>query len=241
MPNEYSNSWFRCFLDSIDPDQTRREVDFLARQIPVAHYRNVVDLCCGSGRHARLLAARGYRVTGVDHNMTALSAARRAGAGAGPLDVAYTVGDMRDPNALPDATDAVVCLWQSFGYFDQTTNRQVLANIAGRLPVGGRLVLDLYNRDYFVTRQGTERASRGGDGISQTRTMCGPRLVVELRYPDTDDTDTFDWHLYTPAELENLAATCGLATVLACAEWNEAVGPTPTKGRMQFVFEKRDG
>ena len=237
MPNEYSDTWFRCFLDSIDPDQTRREVDFLARQIPVAHYRNVVDLCCGSGRHARLLAARGYGVTGVDRSSTALSAARRAG----PLEVTYVHGDMRDPNVIPPATNAVLCLWQSFGHFDETTNRQVLANIAGRLPVGGRLVLDVYNRDYFVTRQGTERASRGGDRISQTRTMYGPRLVVELRYPDTHDTDTFDWHLYTPAELEHLAATCGLTAVLACAEWNEAVGPTATKGRMQFVFQKRDG
>ncbi len=237
MPNEYSDTWFRCFLDSIDPDQTRREVDFLARQIPVACYRNVVDLCCGLGRHARLLAARGYCVTGVDCNATVLAAAREAG----PPDVTYNEGDMRDSDAIPLGTDAVLCMWQSFGHFDETTNRQVLANIAGRLPVGGRFVLDVYNRDYFVTRQGTERASRGGDGISQTRTMYGPRLVVELRYPDTHDTDTFDWHLYTPAELDDLAATCGLATVLACADWNEAVTPTPTRGRMQFVFEKRDG
>ena len=236
MPNEYSDTWFRCCLDSIDPDQTRREVDFLARQIPLAHYRNVVDLCCGSGRHARLLAARGYSVTGVDCNATALAAAREAG----PSEVTYNLGDMRDSNAIPFDTDAVLCMWQSFGYFDQTTNRQVFANVANRLQPGGRFVLDVYHRDFFITRQGTERPSRGGDGISQTRTMHGPRLVVELRYPDTDDTDRFDWHLYTPIELEDLAAGCGLATVLACADWDEAIDPSPTKGRMQFVFEKRD-
>ncbi len=236
MPSEYSDTWFRCFLDSIDPDQTRREVDFLARQLPVADFHNIVDLCCGSGRHARLLAERGYCVTGVDSNTTALAAAREAG----PPSVTYNEGDMRDSDAIPLGTDAVLCMWQSFGYFDQTTNRQVLANIANRLQPGGRFVLDVYHRDFFITRQGTERPSRGGDGISQTRTMHGPRLVVELRYPDTDDTDRFDWHLYTPIELEDLAAGCGLATVLACADWDEAIGPSPTKGRMQFVFEKRD-
>jgi len=47
---------------------------------------------------------------------------------------------MRDSDATPLGTDAVLCMWQSFGHFDETTNRQVLATIAGRLPVGGRFV-----------------------------------------------------------------------------------------------------
>ena len=234
MSNEYSGTWFSRFLDSIDHDQTAREVDFIARQLPLPDYQKVLDLCCGSGRHARLLAARGYRVTGVDNNMTALSAARRAG----PLDVTYTEGDMRDPNVIPDATGAVVCLWQSFGYFDEATNERIVANITGGLPERGRLILDVYNREFFESRQGTQPASRGGDGIVQTRTMHGSRLVVELRYPDSDDTDRFEWRLYRPVELEQMAARNGLSTVLACADWDEEIAPSPNKGRMQLVFQK---
>lgn len=33
----------------------------------------VLDLACGSGRHLRWLAARGYRVTGVDRDLSGLS------------------------------------------------------------------------------------------------------------------------------------------------------------------------
>ena len=33
----------------------------------------VLDLACGSGRHARLLAARGYQVIAVDRDLAALS------------------------------------------------------------------------------------------------------------------------------------------------------------------------
>lgn len=34
----------------------------------------VLDVACGHGRHLRWLAARGYRVTGVDHNRAAIAA-----------------------------------------------------------------------------------------------------------------------------------------------------------------------
>ena len=49
MPNEFSDTWFEVFLDSIDPAQTDIEVDFLVRQLPLPRYERVVDLCCGSG------------------------------------------------------------------------------------------------------------------------------------------------------------------------------------------------
>jgi len=35
---------------------------------------SVLDVACGQGRHCRLLAARGYRVTGVDRDTAALAA-----------------------------------------------------------------------------------------------------------------------------------------------------------------------
>ena len=234
VPNEFSDTWFEVFLGSIDPAQTETEVDFLVRQLPLPRYERVVDLCCGSGRHARPLAARGYRVTGVDCSPTALAAARRAG----PLGVSYIEGDMRDPDAIPHATDAVLCMWQSFGYFDQATNERVLANVAARLPLGGRFVLDVYNRDYFETRQGEVAPSRGADVAFQKRTMDGNRLVVELRYANSKDTDCFDWELYNPSELERMAAGHALTTKVVCADWDEAVEPSPEKGRMQFVFER---
>jgi SAM-dependent methyltransferase len=83
--NEYSPTWYELFLQPIAPEQTEREAAFVARWLPQPAYSAVLDLCCGPGRHARALAGRGYRVTGVDTNTAALAAARReshAGSGA---------------------------------------------------------------------------------------------------------------------------------------------------------------
>ena len=80
--------------------------------------------------------------------------------------------------------------------------------------------------------------SRAANLAFQKRTMDGSRLVVELRYVNSDDTDRFEWELYNPSELERMAARHALTPHVMCADWDEAVDPSPDKGRMQFVFQK---
>ena len=46
--------------------------------------------------------------------------------------------------------DGAYCMFTSFGYFDDDTNRKVAANLARAIKPGGRLMLDLVNRDYLV-------------------------------------------------------------------------------------------
>src|SRR5262245_18749297 len=123
MNNYYSTTWFTLFLDTIDPAQTEHEAAFIARWLPHATYTSLLDICCGSGRHARALARRGYRVTGVDLNAAALAAAQ----GESGEQVVYLQRDMRNLDGLPGSFDAAVCLWQSFGAFDAETNANVLA------------------------------------------------------------------------------------------------------------------
>src|SRR3954471_18402492 len=109
--NDYSPTWYELFLQPIALEQTERETAFVARWLPLPAYSAVLDLCCGPGRHARALAARGYRVTGVDTNAAALSAARRMS----DATITYLDHDMRRLEELPGIFDAAICLWQSFG------------------------------------------------------------------------------------------------------------------------------
>lgn len=67
MTGTYSSTWFELFLDPIQPMRTATEVAFVARHLPLPTYQSVLDLGCGWGRHARLLAERGYQVT--DHRV----------------------------------------------------------------------------------------------------------------------------------------------------------------------------
>lgn len=101
----------------------------------------VLDLACGHGRIANRLAERGARVVGLDATAAFLERARRDAARRG-VDVEYVHGDMR---SLPWSAefDAVVNWFTAFGYFDDASNRDVLAAIHTVLHPGGRLLLEL--------------------------------------------------------------------------------------------------
>jgi hypothetical protein len=45
--NAYSDLWFKPFIPLQDEASTLRDVNFLVRQLPLPHYRRVLDLCCG--------------------------------------------------------------------------------------------------------------------------------------------------------------------------------------------------
>jgi SAM-dependent methyltransferase len=47
--------------------------------------------------------------------------------------------------------DGAYCLFSTFGYFDDETNKKTLQGIARSLRPGARLVLDVLNRDYLIT------------------------------------------------------------------------------------------
>jgi SAM-dependent methyltransferase len=91
-----------------------------------------LDAACGTGRHARYLAARGHRVTGVDSSPDMLARARQNVAGATFCD-----GDLRRLPVRDQAMDLVVC---GLALTHQPALRPVLAEFGRVLRPGGHLV-----------------------------------------------------------------------------------------------------
>ena len=110
----------------------------------------VLDLACGHGRIANRLAARGAAMSGLDATPMFLSLARDDARRRG-VSVDYREGDMR---SLPWAAefDVVFSWFTAFGYFDDDTNKQVLAEILRVLRPGGRFVVHLNHRDFLMSR-----------------------------------------------------------------------------------------
>jgi len=139
------------FLEEYEPFDgaaTEAQVGFVERVLRLSPPARILDLACGLGRHSRPLAQRGHEVVGLDLNEAFLRAGRAMGQG----EVSWGCGDMRRPPFPADCFDAVICLWNSFGYFDDAGNSQVVQEIARLLAPGGGLLLDIPNRDFLLTQ-----------------------------------------------------------------------------------------
>lgn len=113
---------------------------------------DVLDLACGHGVVARLLARSGARVLGLDVSSALLVHARRIEHD-DPLRIRFHEGDASDPAVLLEARFAlVVC---NFGLSDIDDLDGVVANIARWLTPGGRFVCSLLHPCFA-----------GGDGAS---------------------------------------------------------------------------
>ncbi|MDH3590244.1 MAG: class I SAM-dependent methyltransferase [Planctomycetota bacterium] len=232
--NTYSPVWFTLFMRSIDPARTEHECAWLVRHLPLPDCRRVLDLPCGEGRHAHALAQRGYDVLGIDRDPQAVA---RAEDGA-PAGCRFRIDDMQRAAAWDETHDAVICLWQSFGHYDDRTNRDVLAGMVSRLRPGGRFILDVYHRGYFETEREPRRWERDEIAIVESAALHESRLTVRLDY-STGGHDEFSWHLYSVEELNRLGEEVGLARVTACRNFDRDQLPSNEEARVQLVFEKK--
>ncbi len=131
--------------------QTDAEVAFVERALGLTEPSDVLDLCCGPGRHSVRLALRGHHVTGVDISAYNLEkAAERAAEFA--VDVTWCEGDMRATGLGESSQDAAINMFTAFGFFDDAGNQRVLEEVARVLRPGGRFLVDLVNRDSLMRR-----------------------------------------------------------------------------------------
>lgn len=232
-PNLYSRQWFEFFHVGIDEARTTREIEFVSQFAPLPAFRRVADVCCGMGRHARALSERGYLVTGIDRDGDALSQARKLGGG-----LQYVRSDIRDYRPAPESFDLVVIMGQSFGHFDSETNRQVFERLATGVRPGGRIILDLWNPDFFLSHQGRREFKMPGGVVQEDKFVRNDRLFVRLTYADNFD-ERFEWQLYTRSQMKELAVLIGLDVLLACPDFQPGREPSSEQARIQFVLERK--
>jgi SAM-dependent methyltransferase len=230
--NLYSWRWFELFHVGIEEARTIQETEFVCRCAPLPEFRNILDVCCGTGRHARALCSRGYSVVGIDRDADVIAKALKLGRGPN-----FAVADIRDYQPESGAFDAVIMMGQSFGHFDAATNRDVLDRLASGIRNRGRIILDLWNPEFFAVHQG-ERDLKTSRGIVRERKHVEDgRLFVQLNYP-AGSHEQFEWQLFEPAQMKRLAESLGLVLLISCSDFDLTTLPSPTNPRIQFLLER---
>ncbi|HTR52537.1 MAG TPA: methyltransferase domain-containing protein [Kofleriaceae bacterium] len=179
-PTSRTKPWFVDLFDEdylrtlpfLTPQATQAEAEFVIDTMNLASGAQVLDVGCGYGRHAMELAARGFHVVGLDLSTPLLvrggEEAHRRG-----LTINFIRGDMRELD-FENQFDGAYCVFSTFGYFDDETNKKALVNIARALKPGGKVLIEILNRDYVIADLPT-RVWWEGDG-------CVVLEEVELNY-----------------------------------------------------------
>ena len=156
------------FYETVLTDElSDRQVATIAGFVPLGPGVRVLDCPCGFGRISNRLAGLGAEVVGIDAGARFLEVARRAGAA-----VDYRLGDMRELD-FDAEFDLVVNIFTSFGYYDEDTDRAVLAGFRRALKPGGKLVLEQLNSQRILGY------IAAGNGISLAMIQRDDDLLID--------------------------------------------------------------
>jgi len=156
------NNWFKIFFEKyyqllyfnigiFSNVSNKKEAEFIIKVLDLPKKSKILDMPCGQGRHTVCLAKRGYLVTGVDLSKGLLDLAKKT-ATEQKVNLPLVHGDMRKVKFYNEF-DAAINMFSSFGYFsNEKDNITVLKNMHQSLKPGGKLLLDLLNKDKFLER-----------------------------------------------------------------------------------------
>jgi SAM-dependent methyltransferase len=190
-------------------------VERLAREHGDGPVRRVLDLGCGTGGHALVLAARGYEVVGVDRSEEMLAQARGKAAGS----VAFHQADIRTVE-LGERFDLAVMLFAVLGYLGSDDDVRAALDAARRhLRPGGLLVFDVWYEPAVIAQRPSERMKEVGlnDGmilrrssgeLDEQRRICTVRfhLVEERGGVRRETEEEHEVRYFSEADLARLLA-----------------------------------
>jgi len=143
----FDEVYLRYFLEKQSEELTDKQVDFIVRFF--ANKSRLLDAGCGIGRHSIKLGERGFDVLGIDSSPLYVSIAGEKIRERNLSNVKCEVLDLRDMH-FENIFNGVLSMWSSFGYFDDKTNEKILQSFFTALVNGGKLIIDIENRDYIL-------------------------------------------------------------------------------------------
>jgi SAM-dependent methyltransferase len=122
-------------------------VEWIQSYAPVHTYKNLLDIGCGTGTMAQLLASAGYNVSGIDlsEEMLAIAHERLAEQG---FDVPLFAMSMAELEGFENVDVAIIPI-DSINYVtDEAEVVETLKRIFNSLREGGQLLFDVHSLNY---------------------------------------------------------------------------------------------
>jgi len=185
---------------------TVNEVDFLVEELKLKPGAAILDVGCGTGRHAIELARRGFIVTGVDLSSGMLAEAKKSAKKA-KVSVTWVHANATTMQ-IDQQFDAVICLCEgAFGLLGRGDDALkqplgILRRVARALKPGARCLFEVLN-GYRMARRHSQ-----SDVEQNTFDPLTLSEVSDVSIPGV--TSTMRERGFVPTELRLLFRTAGL-------------------------------
>ena len=201
---------FAWAYDLVVPSPASPQPEEAARLL--AGRKTIVDVGCGTGRHAAFLASAGFSVTGIDSSAQMAEVARGRS-----TDATFEVADLFTWRP-PDPVDGVLCR----GVFNDITGdderQRGLASLFQMLRPGGLMVFSVREIEKTRARFGREPVttrSAGGVFFRSEARFIGDVVVVEetISSEDARADHRFEIKPWSLTELDERCAAAGFSRI----------------------------
>ena len=177
------------------------EVDFIEKELEFDKLKHILDIGCGTGRHAIELAKHGYKVTGVDLSKSQLQRAKEKAQDA-KLEIEFIQKDARELD-FKELFDMVIMICGGGFPLMETDemNFKILQNAAKALKENGKFIFTTLNALFPLCHAGeTPHAN------SQNSSFDLGTLRRTFKFKITDDSGqekeiTGNERYYCPSEI----------------------------------------
>jgi SAM-dependent methyltransferase len=139
--NSFFNSVYKDVWKKLIPNGlTEAEVDFIMETAGLQPGDKVLDIMCGYGRHSIELGKRGIDVTSID-NLNEYIEEIKANAHEQNLPVRGIKAGILEVE-LKENYDAIICMGNSFSFFNKEETSQILKKLSLSLKPGGILIIN---------------------------------------------------------------------------------------------------
>jgi len=155
--NFFNKIYYETYRPYQDEDRNYREACFIAKALDLPKGSRILDIGCGYARHAVYLAKMGYEVVGIDISDYLLNIARERVKEFG-VKVDLVKKDMRALD-YHEEFDGAYMFYTTFGYFSEEENREVINRVSRALKLGGRFLVDIWNKYRVIWRFVNQRST----------------------------------------------------------------------------------